>query len=52
MSRFIRKYVSTCDLCLWTKIQRHLLMGKLQPLLVLDSPWETISIDFIGIRRS
>ena len=47
MSRYIGKYVSTCDLCLRTKIQRCLPTGELQPLPVPDSPWETISVDFI-----
>ena len=47
MSRYIGRYVSTCDLCLRTKIQRHRPVGELHPLPIPDSAWDTISVDFI-----
>ena len=47
MSRYVGKYVSTCDLCLWTKAYRHPPVGELHPLAILDNPWDTVSMDFI-----
>jgi hypothetical protein len=47
MSRYVRKYVSTCDLCIWTKSQRHPLIRELYPLPLPIAPWDTISVDFI-----
>ena len=40
--------MSTCDLCLQTKSQRSHPIGELHPLLILFTPWDTISVDFIG----
>jgi transposase InsO family protein len=47
MSRYVGTYVSTCDLCLRTKAQRHHPVGELHPLPIPDAPWDTISVDFI-----
>ena len=47
MSRYVGKYVSTCDLCLQTKAHRHPPVGELHPLPILDNPWDTVSVDFI-----
>jgi hypothetical protein len=47
MSWYIGKYVSTCDLCFWTKAQRHHPVRELHPLPIPDAPWDTISVDFI-----
>jgi transposase InsO family protein len=48
MSRYIGKYVSTCDTCLRTKASRHPPTGKLHPLPVPDAPWDVVSVDFIS----
>jgi len=48
MSRYVGMYVSHCDLCLHTKIQRCLPTGKLQPLLIPEEHWDVISVDFIS----
>ena len=47
MSRYIGRYVSTCNVCLCTKVSRQPLVGELNPLPVLDAAWDTISVDFI-----
>jgi transposase InsO family protein len=47
VSRYVGKYVSSCDLCLRTKVQRHHPVGELHPLPIPDTPWDTISVDFI-----
>jgi len=47
MSRYIRQYISTCDLCLRTKPIRQAPVGELHPLRILDSRWNTLSVDFV-----
>ena len=47
MSRYIGQYVSTCDLCLWTKPWWHSPVGELQPLSMLDAWWNTLSVNFV-----
>ena len=47
MSRYVGRYVSTCDLCLRTKSTRSPLVGELHLLPIPDAPWDTISVDFI-----
>ena len=48
MSQYVGMYVSHCNLCLHTKIQRHLLTGELQPLPIPEERWDVISVDFIS----
>src|SRR6202522_3595950 len=48
MSRYIGKYVLTCDMCLHTKALRQPPVGKLHPLPVLEAPWDVVSVDFIS----
>jgi len=47
MSRYVGMYVSHCDLCLHTKIQRRLPTGELQLLPIPEECWDVISMDFI-----
>jgi len=47
ISRYIRQYVSTYDLCIRTKPIRQAPVGKLHPLWIPDSRWDTLSIDFV-----
>jgi RNase H-like domain found in reverse transcriptase/Integrase zinc binding domain/Reverse transcriptase (RNA-dependent DNA polymerase) len=47
MSRYIGRYVSTCDMCLCTKASSQPPVGDLNPLPIPDTPWHTISVDFI-----
>ena len=48
MSRYIGMYVSHCNLCLHTKIQRRLPTGELQPLPIPEERWDVISVDLIS----
>ena len=47
ISRYIGQYVSTYDLCLWTKPWQHSSVGELQLLSVPDTWWDTLSVDFV-----
>ena len=47
MSRYIGKYMSTCDMCLRTKSICQPPSGELHPLPIPDAPWDMISMDFI-----
>ena len=47
MSRYIGKYVSTRDMCLHTKMIKQPPTGELHPLPIPNTPWDTISVDFI-----
>ena len=47
MSRYIGKYVSTCNMCLQTKSIHQPPSGELHPLPILNAPWDTASVDFI-----
>ncbi|MCO5574510.1 hypothetical protein L7F22_028295 [Adiantum nelumboides] len=53
MKRDIPDYVSKCVVCQKTKFDKGKQPGLLQPLSILDSPWESISMDFIfGLPKS
>ena len=47
MSKYIGKYVSTCNMCLHTKTIKQPPTGELHLLLIPNTPWDTISVDFI-----
>ena len=47
MSKYIGKYVSTCDMCLCTKTIKQPPTGELHPLPIPNTPWDTISVNFI-----
>jgi hypothetical protein len=47
-TRYVGKYVSTCDMCLHTKAFCQPLMGELHLFPVPDAPWDVISVDFIS----
>ena len=47
MSRYIGKYVSTCDMCLRTKSLCQPPTRELHPLPIPDAPWDTASVHFI-----
>jgi len=47
MSRYVGRYVSTCDMCLRTKSFQCPPTGELHPLPIPSAPWDIISVDFI-----
>jgi hypothetical protein len=47
MSRLVREFVQTCDICARNKISRHSLYGELCPLPIPAGPWQSVSMDFI-----
>ena len=47
MSRYIGKYMSTCDMCLHMKSIRQPPTRELHPLPIPNAPWDTISVNFI-----
>jgi hypothetical protein len=47
MSRYIGKYVSTCNMCWYTKASHQPPVGELNFLPVPNALWDMISIDFI-----
>ena len=47
MLQYVGMYVSHCNLCLHTKIQRRLPTGELQLLPIPEERWDVISVDFI-----
>ena len=49
MRRFIRSYVTSCEVCQRVKNGTHKPYGLLQPLDIPDRPWYSISMDFVVI---
>ena len=47
MHAYVKKYVSTCDLCSRSKTPRHPKHGELAPLPAPPGPWKGISCDLI-----
>ncbi len=47
MSRDLKKYVNTCDICQKAKPRRHGPVGLLQPIPIPTRPFEVVSMDFI-----
>ena len=47
MRKYIKDYVVNCEICIRNKSSHHKPYGLLQPLSVPDTPWSSISVDFI-----
>jgi hypothetical protein len=53
MKSEVQQYVQTCEVCLQAKPDRAPYPDKLQPLLVPEEAWHTVSMDFIeGLPKS
>jgi hypothetical protein len=47
LRHFVKRFVTTCDICQRNKTVRHKPYGLLQPLPIPETPWSSISMDFI-----
>jgi transposase InsO family protein len=47
MSRDIKRYVTSCDICQKSKPRRHGPTGLLQPIPIPTQPFEVVTMDFI-----
>ena len=49
----VEAYVKTCFVCQQDKAEQRVPAGLLEPLPILERPWESISMDFImGLPKS
>src|SRR5690606_36560730 len=44
---YVKKYVTSCDICQRNKTSRHKPFGLFQSLPTPEHPWSSISMDFI-----
>jgi len=47
MSRDVKRFVISCDICQKVKLKRHAPIGLLQPIPIPERPYEVVTIDFI-----
>jgi hypothetical protein len=47
MSKDIKQYTNTCDICQKSKPRRHAPVGMLQPIPIPSQPFEVVTMDFI-----
>ena len=47
MSREIKAFINTCNICQKTKLRRHRPIRLLQPIPISSQPFEVVSMDFI-----
>ena len=47
LREFVKDYVRSCDTCSRSKHPQHRPYGLLQPMPIPESPWKSISLDFI-----
>lgn len=47
MAANVTEFVTSCDICQRAKSSHHAPYGLLQPLLVMECPWQGVSMDFI-----
>ena len=47
MSRDVKKFVVSCDICQKAKPRKHAPVGMLQPLPIPEKPFEVVTMDFI-----
>jgi hypothetical protein len=48
LTKDIKRYVESCEVCQRTKIHRQRPAAPLYPTEIANEPWETISVDIVG----
>jgi hypothetical protein len=47
LRKYVKDYISGCDVCLRNKNRHHKPYSLLSPLPIPDGPWQSVSVDFI-----
>ena len=49
LRKTVEEYVKTCPICQAIKAERKRKLGKIQPLLIPERPWQGVHMDWVWI---